>query len=129
MTLNHQKSENYVPGNSRKDSVYIKFGKVHYRIQYDQIAYLYKIEGIFFLVDMHKHKLPLFMDSLDDFPLNLSSKSYFKLSDTVIVNRDAVTIANGMDRNIAIASNSMYKNKFEIPRNLENDFRFWLLNP
>jgi DNA-binding LytR/AlgR family response regulator len=126
MITNHQKLNNYVPDPSERDAVYIKFGKVHYRIQYDQIAYLYKIEGIFFLVDKRKLKLPIFMDELEDFPLILREDIFFRLSDKVIVNRTSVRIADGLDSCVAIAFNSLYQNKFKIPQQLETTFRFWL---
>jgi hypothetical protein len=126
MNSNLQKTDNYMPENPLLDSVCIKFGKVHYRIQYDQIAYLYKVEGIFFLVDKHKLKLPLFMDTLNDFPMHLGSDLFFMLSDNVIVSRGSVSISDGFDESIAIASNTVYKNKFQIPKHTENNFRFWL---
>ncbi len=127
MNANLLKTNNYVFKNPLLDSVCIKFGKVHYRIQYDQIAYLYKAEGIFFLVDKHKLKLPLFMDTVDDFPLHLGSDLFFMLSDDVIVSRGSVRISDGFDENIAVASNTIYMNKFKIPKYMENNFRFWLL--
>lgn len=127
MIANQKNSENYIPAIHKRDSVCIKFGKIHYRIQYDQIAYLYKVEGIFFLVDQRKLKLPIFMDKLEDFPLKLRDDLFYKLSDNAIVNRNSVRIAEGLDSCVAIASNIMYQNKFKISRQVETDFRFWLL--
>jgi len=127
MIANHKKSENYIPTTQKRDSVCIKFGKVHYRIQYDQIAYLYKVEGIFFLVDTQKLKLPIFMDKLKDFPLKFQDDLFFKISEDIIVNRTSVRIAEGLDRSIVIASNIIYSNKFKISKQVETAFRFWLL--
>lgn len=127
MNSNLLKTNNYVFKNPGWDSICIKFGKVHYRIQYDQIAYLYKVEGIFFLVDKHKLKLPLFMDTVNDFPLQLGSDLFFMLSDDIIVSRGSVSLSDGFGESIAIASNIIYKNKFQIPKHTENNFRSWLL--
>lgn len=127
MNSNLLKTNNYVFKNPGWDSICIKFGKIHYRIQYDQIAYLYKAEGIFFLVDKHKLKLPLFMDSLKDFPLDFRRDLFFRLSEHVVVNRASVFIAEGLDESIVIASNTSYENKFKITKHLERAFRFWLL--
>jgi len=127
MNANLLKTNNYVFKNPGWDSICIKFGKIHYRIQYDQIAYLYKAEGIFFLVDKHKLKLPLFMDSLDDFPLEFHHDLFFRLSEHVIVNRASVFITEGLDEGIVIASNTCYENKFKITKQLESAFGFWLL--
>ncbi len=129
MKLNYHNHNQQDEGNSGKDSVCIKYGSVYYRIQVDQIAYLYKTEGIFFLVDKNKLKLPLFMNSISEFPLNLSGNTFFRLSEGIIVANGSVTIASGLDRSIAIASNNLYRNKFAIPKVIENDFRFWLLKP
>lgn len=127
MIANQNSSNSYRPDLHKLDSVCIKFGKVFYRIQYDQIAYMYKTEGIFFIIDKRKLKLPLFIDTVDEFPLKLREDIFFRLSDTVIVNRTSVRIAEGLDTCIAIASNAKYSNKFKIPKQLETDFRFWLL--
>ena len=127
MIANQKNPNDYLPNIDKRDSVCIKFGRIHYRIQYDQIAYLYKIEGIFFLVDKRKLKLPIFMDQLEDFPLKFQDDLFFKLSENIIVNRTSVRIAEGLDSCIAIASNIMYRNKFKISKQVETAFRFWLL--
>lgn len=129
MISNCLKLENYLSTPSEKEAVFIKFGKIHYRIQYNQIAYLYKKEGIFFLVDKLKLKLPLLINKLHEFPLKLSQQMFFKISDTVIVSRGHTHIAEGFDENVAIAWNSSYRDKFRVSKDKEIAFRSWLLNP
>ena len=128
MIANYLRIENFLPKPYKEEVVYIKFGKIHYRIQSDQIAYLYKKEGIFFLVDKLKLKLPLSIITLHEFPLKLSQRLFFCISDTVVVNRENVHVAEGLDENVAIAWNSSYRDKFKIPKEREKKLRSWLLN-
>lgn len=125
--ITHQSTAStYVNPITRRDSVVIKFGKVHYRIQYDQIAYLYKAEGIFFLVDKKQLKLPLFMNSLEDFPLPLGEDQFFHVSDRLVVSRGSVELQPLLDTIYLFAFNARFRNKFILPKFKLTQFQNWL---
>ena len=126
MISTSQVSKSLNPTINSEDSVFIKFGKVHYQIFRNQIACLYRAEGVFFLIDKKRLKLPLFMNCLEDFPLNLNDNQFFKLTEDVIINRSAVRLSEGLDQDVAVASNLVYTNKFVIPSNTKHVFQLWL---
>lgn len=115
-------------GSSRLDSISIKYGSKNYRIPYDEIAFIYKAEGLYFLVDTGNLKLPIAMETLDDFPLPLRDNQFFRLTEDILLGRKNVRIANGLDKNVALASNETYENRFKIPKSMESAFRSWLIH-
>lgn len=127
MDLNYDQSSEYDSDSLNQQSIAIKFGASRYEVEYTQIAYLFRSEGIFFLVDKGNLKLPVKVASLDDFPLKFDRQNFFQLAEDVMVGRTNVRIVEGLDEDIALAHNTKYSNKFKIPKNRENDFRFWLL--
>lgn len=111
---------------SSKNSLHIKYGRNYYEIPIDHIAYIYKKEGVFFIANKNKVKVPIFIENFDEIVEELTSNNFFKLDDYIYLSKGSVRMEQRKEQCIAIAYNESYEDAFFIPKEIENKVKKWI---
>lgn len=123
--LTNLQSDNYYSTQDNVISIDIKFGNKVYHISPFNIAYIYKTEGVFFIVDKTSLKLPLDIKSLSQLPIDLDESLYFQINSDTIFCKEDFTVTEITTESIEIVSKNKYKDTFKIPNELINQFQIW----
>ncbi len=118
-------SDNYFPTKDNIASIDIKFGNKVYSIATTNIAYIYKSEGVFFIVDKTNLKLPIGLQFLSQLPIDLEESLYFQIDDETIFCKENFAIVKPTHNCIEVISKNTFKDKFQIPEHLINQFQTW----
>jgi hypothetical protein len=123
-----QKINPSIPKENKESAIKIKFGCNYYKIFSHNIAYIYKKEGVHFIANKKKFKLPLFINNINEILLDLNSKNFFMLNESTIFSKNFVRLKESENKCYAIAFNSIYEDSFLIPENLQSNFKSWILD-
>lgn len=108
------------------NSLHIKYGRNYYEIPIDHIAYIYKKEGVFFIANKNKIKVPIYIENFEDIVKELTSNNFFKLDDFIYLNKGSVRMERRNGHCLAIAYNECYEDVFFIPKEIENKVKKWI---
>ena len=114
--------------NYREKTFSIKFGARYYQIQENQIAYIYKSEGLIFLVNNNDEKFPVSVLGINEIFLDLNPHQFFKISNTVIFNRDAIVCFKVKDEYLHIILISDLNSTLKLSVSLKENFKEWFTN-
>ncbi len=123
--LTNLQSDNYYSTQDNVISIDIKFGKKVYHVFPINIAYIYKTEGVFFIVDKGGLKLPLDIKSLSQLPIDLDESIYFQVNSESIFCKEDFVIKELTTESLEMVSKNKFKDTFKIPAELINQFQTW----
>jgi DNA-binding LytR/AlgR family response regulator len=112
--------------NGREEKIFlIKFEDNYYKILESQIAYIYKSGQKGFLIDSYDCKLPISPEAIERLFSELNSDSFFNISNTIIINRNAIFCYVEHENNLVMILKSDLEFTFEIPSRLQENFIQW----
>lgn len=116
------------PSSKPQNTFFIKFGDQYFEIHEQSIAYAFHSESVLFIVHSDGQKLPISTFTLQNFYLQLDQRQFFKISDDVIVNRNAIFHLEEYENQLLVSLNFKKVVSFKIAAHRIKNFKKWLTN-